>query len=116
MNIVIADPDLEEQRLLSELLHKQYGGVNVTCFTDPLMAVKFGANNFIDALYTVPSMKRLSGFELGKLLRSLQPDLRLLFIADDDRQRTDAMRILADGYLVRPLTAEKLRQTDDTEW
>lgn len=116
MNIVVADPNEREQVLLSDLLHRLYDPVNVTCFTDPLLALQYAVKHPVDALYTIPAMKRLGGFELGKLLRGMQPDIALYFIADDNQMKTDAMRILADSYLIRPVTAEKLRRAENSEW
>ena len=116
MDIIVVDPDLAEQKKLIELLCQLYGPLNVRGFADPLLAVKYGANNHIDALYAVTGMKRLSGFELGKLLRDLQPKIQLNFIADDEREREDAMRIMADSCILRPLTAEAIRRAAEEEW
>lgn len=114
--IVLVDPDLWEQRRLQELLCQLYGPQNIRCFVDPLLAVKYGANNHVDALYAVTSMKRLSGFELGKLLRGMQPDIALNFIADSEQERTDAMRMMADSCVLRPVTADSLRHAAESEW
>ena len=116
MNILVVDPDPGERRKLSVLLGQLYDMSEVNSFGDPLMAVKYGVNNHVDALYTVSSMNRLSGFELGKLLRELHPKIELHFIADDDRGKRDAMRIMADSYITRPVTAEALRLAEAAEW
>ena len=78
--------------------------------------MKYGANNHVDALYTVTSMKRLNGFELGKLLRGLQPGITLNFIADNEQERTDAMRMMADSCVLRPVTVDSLRCAAESEW
>lgn len=114
--IVVVDPDPGEQARLRELLFELYGPQNVRCFADPLLAVKYSANNPVDALYAVTHMKRLGGFELGKLLRGLQPGIALNFIADSEQERTDAMRILADSCVLRPITAEALRRAAENDW
>jgi len=116
MNILVVDPDWRERQRLSVLLCQLYDEAEVNSFNDPLMAVKYGANNHVDALYTVSSMKRLSGFELAKMLRELHPQIGLHFIADDDGGKRDAMRIMADSYITRPVTAEALRLAEAAEW
>ncbi len=115
-NIVVADPNMEEQKLLLALLRRRGGTANITCFSDPLLAVKYGANNPVDALYTVADMKRLSGFELAKLLRSFSPGMRMHFIADTEQERIDAMRLMAEGCVLRPITADKLELAENAEW
>jgi two-component SAPR family response regulator len=114
--IVLVDPDVAEQKKLQELLCQLYGPLNVRCFVDPLLAVKYSANNHVDALYAVTTMKRLSGFELGRLMRDLQPDIALNFIADSEQERIDAMRMLADSCILRPITAESLRRAAENDW
>jgi len=116
MDILIVDPDLSEQNKLTQILFELHSTARIHSFADPLLATKYGANNRVDALYTVPRMRRLNGFELGKLLRSLQPDMELHFIADDESGRQDAMRIMADSYTLRPVTAEALSRAEDAEW
>lgn len=110
MNIVVTDPDLDEQEVLLGLLRQLYASASVICFADPLLAVKYGANNPVDMLYTVTDMKRLNGFELGKMLRSFRPGIQLHFIADTEQERTDAMRLMAESCILRPVTAETLRR------
>ena len=113
MNIVVTDPDPAEQELLRELLRGQYARDNVLCFSDPLLAVKFAAGNPVDVLYTVTDMKRLNGFELAKMLRSFAPGLKLCFVADTERERTDAMRLMAESCILRPVTREAFLQAQD---
>jgi len=114
MNILVADPDPEEQRLLSEYLRQNNAPSSITCFADPLLAVKFGANNLVDELYTVAGMRRLSGFELAKMLRVFSPAVRLHFIADTEQERTDAMRLMAESCILRPVTENKLRSAENS--
>lgn len=113
---MLVDPDLEEQKRLQKLLCQFYGPLTVRCFADPLLAVKYSANNHVDALYAVTSMKRLNGFELGRLVRGFQPNIKLNFIADDEQEKTDAMRMLADSCILRPVTADSLRRAAESEW
>lgn len=116
MTIVVVDPDRSEQADLANILSRKYRSASVQCFRDPLLAVKFGANNNVDALYTVSRMKRLSGLELGRLMRQLYPEIALTLIADDDSGRNEAMRSMADGYVTRPVTEEALLLAENEEW
>lgn len=107
---------MEEQAQLAELLHQIYDPARIRCFADPLMAVKYGANNEVDALYAPVVMRRLGGFELGKLLRNLQPKISLHFIGNGAQQRTDAMHLMADSFIPRPLTEQGIRQAEEKSW
>lgn len=116
MTIVVVDPDQREQTQLAEILNRRYATAAVQCFRDPLLALKYGAGNWVDALYTVSQMKRLSGLELGKLMRELYPQVLLTLIADNDSGRQEAMRGLADIYVTRPLTEEALARAENEDW
>lgn len=113
---MIVDPDLQEQAQLAESLHRLYPAAEANCFIDPLLALKYGFGNPVDALYAPVKMKRIGGFELGKLLRKSHPQIALHFIGDDRQEETDAMRLMADSYILRPVTSEKLKQSEAAEW
>lgn len=116
MNILVVDPDTEERRKITDILGEINDTAEISGFGDPLMAVKYSVSHRVDTLYTVSSMNRLSGFELGKLLRGMHPEIELYFIGDDDRGKQDAMRIMADSYIKRPVTTEAFRLAEAAEW
>lgn len=109
---MVADPDLREQELLAALLRQRCEAADIVCFSDPLLAVKYGANNPVDALYASASIKRMSGFELARMLCGFSPGIKLHFIADTGQEKTDAMRLMAESCIMRPVTAEALRRAE----
>ena len=115
-NIVVADPNGSEQKLLADYLQEHCASARIACFTDPLLAVKYGANHPVDRLYTVTDMKRLNGFELARMLRGFSPRMQLHFIADTEQEKTDAMRLMAESCILRPVTAVKLELAEQPEW
>jgi PleD family two-component response regulator len=116
MKILAVDTDAAELAVLTESLQKVYKDASIKSFGDPLMAVKYGANNPVDAVYTAAAMRRLSGFELVKLLRGFNPDIMSNFIADTEAERTDAMRLMAESCILRPVTADAIRHAAEEEW
>ena len=116
MKILAVDPDPAELAVLTESIKEIRADAVVVAFADPLMAVKYGANNPVDAVYTAAAMRRLSGFELVKLLRGFNPDIMSNFIADTEAERTDAMRLMAESCILRPVTADAIRRAAEEEW
>jgi two-component SAPR family response regulator len=116
MNVLIVDPDQTERKTLCEFLTDIYHLEDIQSFTDPLMAIKYSANTTVDVLYTVTTMNRVNGFELGKILRNFNPDIRLNFIADVEQERTDAMRLMAERCILRPVTSESLSPAEQDDW
>lgn len=116
MRIVAVDPVPEELLELTDSISKVHEGAIVEGFGDPLLAVKYAYGTKVDALYTVTAMKRMSGFELGKLLRVHDQRIQLHFIGNSEREKIDAMRLMADSYITRPVTAEALRLAEAADW
>ena len=116
MKVVAVDPDPAELLQLTDSIRKVYSDVSVESFKDPLLAVKYVFGNPVDAVYTVTGMKRMSGFELAKLMRGIRPDLRLHFIAGSETERIDAMRMMAESCILRPVSAEALRSAAAEDW
>jgi DNA-binding response OmpR family regulator len=116
VRIVAVDPVPEELFELADSIRNVHKGATVESFADPLAAVKYAYQNQVDALYTVTAMKRLSGFELGKLLRARSPGIQLNFIGEDENEKIDAMRILANSYIIKPVTADALRLAEAADW
>jgi len=116
VNVMIVDPDQGEQKTLQGLLTRIYESVDIKSFADPLMAIKYGANNPVDVLYAATAMRRVNGFELGKILRNFHPGIKLNFIADDEKEKTDAMRLMAESCILRPITAESLSPAEYDDW
>ena len=110
---MIVDPDSRERAQLAELLKQQYAPAAIKCFADPLMAIQYGAGSEVNALYVPVVMKRFSGFELGRVLRRLHPQIALHFIGDNAQERTDAMCLMVESFLLRPLTEEGIQQSEE---
>jgi len=116
MRISAVDPDPAELAALTASLREICADDAVAAFADPLLAVKYGANNPVDAVYAPVAMPRLNGFELARLMRGFRPGARFHFIADSESERTDAMHFMAESCIFRPVTADALRHAAEEEW
>jgi DNA-binding LytR/AlgR family response regulator len=98
---------------LSESIRKTTPpGTSVECFRDPLYVYQYMGSNHADVLYAVANMQRLSGFDIARQLRKQSPNLRVFFIWTDDGYKADAFRMGAEGYLIKPVTPEKLTASE----
>lgn len=112
MTIISVDPRPDKLEHLTSCIAANHPEAKICSFTDPLLAYKFGAGTPVDSVYTYIDMKRLTGFELSKMLRRLYPQILTNFICQSDCFRRDAMNLAAHTYLVEPLTAEKMRAAE----
>ena len=72
----------------------------------------FAANSADLALLDV-DMPEINGIELAKRIRSLHPDAKILFVTGYSDYAVAAFQMHASGYLLKPLSKEKLVEEVD---
>ncbi len=77
MNILVIDNDPNALEARAASLRKTRPGSRVLAFTDPLLAVKYGYNNPVDAVYAKTVMRGLGGDDVARLLRRIHPNIRV---------------------------------------
>ena len=53
-------------------------------------------------------MRSMTGLELARRLKNMQPNITIIFVTGYDEYAGYAMRMHASGYLMKPVTEEKL--------
>ncbi len=112
MTILAIDPDLKDLKILTKCLMHLYPEDNVLSYSDPLLAFKYGFNHPVEVVYTVVTMKRLDGVSLAKMLQDNHPGILVNLISSDESHRCDAMEIMANTYLIKPVSEQNIRQAD----
>lgn len=73
-------------------------------------ALAFASNNRIAATFINVEQLGENGFALAEMLTGLLPKINIIFLARDLEYADKAVKFRASGYIVMPLTAEKIRQ------
>lgn len=55
-------------------------------------------------------MRGMTGVELAKRLKDINPKINLIFVTGFDQYTGEAMKIHASGYIMKPVTAEKVAE------
>lgn len=63
-----------------------------------------------DVVFTDIRMPGISGLELAVRLKTLVPGMRIVFVTGYDEYALEAFRIHANGYLLKPVNAAKIRE------
>ena len=63
-----------------------------------------------DAVFLDIEMPGLTGLEFAARIRTLSPATRVIFVTGYPQYALDAFRVKAQGYLLKPLTAEAVRE------
>jgi DNA-binding response OmpR family regulator len=108
-HILLIDDDLQNLRLLEELLSGRY---RVTTCSDPQQGIKEAQKDPPAAAVLDLDMPGMSGFEVCEALRSSAATRRaaILFVTSDPQAASmqTALKLGADDYLVKPFRAADL--------
>ena len=66
-----------------------------------------------DVVFTDIEMPGISGLELAVRVKSLCPDTRIVFVTGYSQYAVEAFRLRAHGYVMKPLTPERVREELD---
>lgn len=66
--------------------------------------------NGCDIAFLDIHMRGMNGVELAKKLKELNPKMNIIFVTGFDEYTGDAMRLRASGYIMKPVTAEKIEE------
>jgi two-component system, cell cycle sensor histidine kinase and response regulator CckA len=92
-------------------------GFNVYGFTNPLQALEYFRNNYnkIDLVLSDISMRKLNGYELVKKVKSIRPEIKVVFMTALETDLPELSEILPsikiDGFMLKPGRLENLITT-----
>ena len=90
----------------------------VVGFRDPCEALAWIEAHPTDLALLDIRMPEMDGITLAHGIRTISPDTAILFVTAHPQYAVDAWRIHASGYLLKPLTPERLSEELDyaAEW
>ena len=85
----------------------------VEAFSKPSALLAFSVEQPADVAFLDIRMRGMTGVELAKRLKELSPGVNIVFVTGYDEYTGDAMSMHASGYILKPVTAEKIRSELD---
>lgn len=110
MVILIVDEDVGELKEMKEYLLSAYPNSDVYAFSDSQQAYEFSISHTIDICFTEIKMSKVSGFTISNVIKNHKNFSKVIFLADDNHFALDAWKMYINGYIVRPLSKEKVNQ------
>ena len=110
MKIFVID---DEEAVLKDMVRtveeavKDNGVVSFTRCSDALDEAERGCRP--DVVFTDIEMPGLSGLEFAVKLKAVSPNTRIIFVTAYEQYAIRAFKIKAHGYLLKPLTADDVR-------
>ena len=82
---------------------------SVTGFTRPREAMEWLENHPVDLALLDIDMPEINGLMLAELVKRKYPDCAVIFLTAFPQYAVQAIKLRASGYLLKPLTPEKIR-------
>jgi DNA-binding NtrC family response regulator len=107
---------VDDERDILQVLEKglQNNGFNVVAFSDPIKALEHFEKNRedINLVVTDARMAGMSGFQLARMIKKLQEDVRVILISAFEINKEEFDKVLPsthiDGFLTKPFRVADL--------
>lgn len=103
----------DEPVILSGFLHileETIPNIQVFGFQTGREAVEFARANRIDAAFLDIELCGESGIETANTLTEIYPRINIIFLTGHSEYTRDALEMHCSGYIMKPLTPEKIRE------
>ena len=108
MKILAVDKDKASLEKINAIITKVSPDSSFFMFDDPLAALAKAREEEIDVAFLETNMPELSGIDLGKYLKDLNPYVNLIYLSEKTDKAYEAMKIHASGYLKKPGSEENV--------
>lgn len=108
MNVIVVDDEPLILNGEADLIRRVLPNADVSAFQNAENALAFAQNVPVDIAFLDIHMKEMSGIELGRKLKRVNPDINLIFSTAYDHYYADAMNMHASGYIIKPMREERV--------
>ena len=106
--LAVDDENLQLNKLV-DALKEADPSAEILSFNNPLTALEAVKNAKIDVAFLDIEMGGMTGVELGKRLKQINPNINIIFVTGYDQYALDAYSMHASGYLTKPVSAERIK-------
>lgn len=110
MNIIAVDDEKLALETLVRSIHTAENDAKIYSFREPEDAVDFVANNQCDVAFLDIKMRLITGIELAKRLKDINPKLNIVFVTGFSDYTLEAFKLYASDYILKPATPEQIKQ------
>lgn len=108
---------VDDERLalenLTAQIRKNLPDAEITQFMKPAEAIEYGKNNHVDIAFLDVQMRTILGTEVARAVKENNPKVNIIFTTGYKEYMGEAFEMYASGYLLKPITPEKIKTTLD---
>ena len=109
MNILLIDDEQLALEMLTSVVQEVCPNARLHPFQKPSEALAYLKECPCDIAFLDIQMRGMTGLELAIKCKQLYPKINLIFATGYDAYTGDAMSMHASGYIMKPVTAQKVR-------
>lgn len=113
MRIIALDDEKIALEGLEEAIREAEPSAEIHSFRKPAEALKFCRETTCDVAILDIQMWDMDGIELAKQMKLYHPAINIIFATGYGDYREDAFELHASGYLMKPITPQKIRKELD---
>ena len=110
MKILAVDDERLALRLLTETIRHVLPDAGLYPCSKAGEALACAEENSFEIAFLDVRMRSMTGLELARRLKELQPEINVIFVTGYNEYAGDAMRLHVSGYIEKPVTEKKVRQ------
>ena len=110
MRIIAVDDEKIALEALSDAIKAIVTEDEVVSFRYPEDALEYARDNFCDIAFLDVEMVGMSGVELAEKLKEYNSEINIVFCTGYGNYRDAAFELHASGYLMKPITPEKVKR------
>ena len=110
MRILCVDDEPLALEMLTQAIEEAIPDADLRPFRKQSELLADAEENGCDIAFLDIRMRGMNGVELAKGLKQINPKMNIIFVTGYDEYTGDAMRLHASGYILKPVTKEKIEE------
>ena len=110
MRILAADDEPLALEMLTDAIRSVCADSEIHDFRKPAELLKFAQTTPCEVAFLDIRMRGMTGVELAKKLKDMQPMINIIFVTGYSEYACDALEMHASGYIQKPVTPEKIER------
>lgn len=110
MIILAIDDEPAALKLLEKSIRQAKPDADIITFSDPQAAHDFMIDNKCDIVFTDISMRGITGLELARQFKKINPRVNIIFVTGYSEYMGDAFHLHVSGFITKPVTAERVEE------
>lgn len=107
---MIVDDEPLALKMLTNAVSEAVPDAEIAAFSKPREALDYAEKVPIQLVFLDINMQRISGLEMAKQMKRIYPKVNIVFSTGYEEYALDAFKLFASGYLLKPISAEDVRE------